>query len=237
MDSIEKIAIKLNQKVELRLRNECLDQTGRSIITFGEDTFRFDFFLSVMETLDIPAHHIRLETPFSKECFVENKTHTEGRGRKSSKPKYDLEIVSRDGSTLAAVEFGLFKQTEIARVQDRSGRVGKLLNDFVRLSSLRLSPIHQKTNLYVVLLSDGEMMNYGKGQRGKQTEPVFQDYQVTPEYRNGLSKTTQNGIDSRFWKLLDEKKQYPEAHMVKEISGKYGEHGQYQIAIWEIKLN
>lgn len=236
MTSIETTSIKLIEKVEERLKMECLEQPGRSIILFGEDAFRFDFFTSAMEALQIPAHQIRLETPFDTVCFVENKIQTRGRGRKSSKPKYDLGIVAPEGSVIAAVEFGLFKQTEIAEVQDKSGRLGKLLNDFVRLSSLRLSSAHQDTKLYVVLLSDGEMMNYGMGKRGKRTDPIFQDYQVTPEYLMGLSETTRAGIDLRFLNKLVELKKYATAKMIREHSGEFGGKGQYKLAVWQIEL-
>lgn len=236
MESIENISTRLKQKIEDRLTLEHLEQPTRTLMTFGEDALRFDFFVSVMDELDVPTHHIRLETPFDVNCFEENRVPTSGRGRKVSKPKYDLEVISANGKTTAAVEFGLFKQTEIAQVQDKPGRVGKLLNDFIRLSSLRLCQDHQKTSLYVVLLSDGEMINYGNGRRGSRPDPIFRDYELTAEYLKGLTKTTRDKIDSRFVNRLRAFDMYTKAKLIDGFSGEFGVQGLYKVAIWEISL-
>ena len=215
---------------------------------FSEDSIRYDFYYALIQQFGLLPHNIILEQPMPDGTFIQREQNNErGRGRHQDKPEFDLRVDAgnnRDYGILA--EFAFFRTPEIAANQDKTGKLGKILNEVFRLSLLKHyqnidnNVRYQNFNEYRCLLicvTDFDMINYGApGVQGPQVNPIADIYTIDNEFIESLRETARNKIQDKFRrKAFEELEIIPTANRIYNINTPaHGDFPEWAIWAWEI---
>ncbi len=176
---------------------------------FGEDSIRYDFAFTAVNTFNLTSVDVVLEQPMPKTQFINQiKTNNQGQGRKNNKPEFDLRIDPKNNLDQGIIaEFAYFRRTAISDNQACPKNHGKILNDMFRLALLKHYTNEENDPLYsdfskykclLVCVSDDEMIDYGIGGRYN-TIPIQKDYpSIDSAFLNTLSLTTNKQLKSMF---------------------------------------
>lgn len=206
---------------------------------FGEDSIRFDFYYTAIETFELDPVDLRLEEPIPSSQFMKKEEQQEAKpGRYSYKPKIDLRIDRSEPKDLPfdiLVEFAFFRRTEKSEMQDRSGRHGKLMNEMFRLALFKENRYFSKYCCLLILVTDKEMLKYGRNKIGRKAEPISKEYKLDSEYLNKFPKSVKEKIKTRYKEKADELDIIPTANTIYEKEEEKEEIGKWKTWIWEIK--
>ncbi|WP_344712345.1 hypothetical protein [Winogradskyella damuponensis] len=215
--------------------------------SFGEDSIRYDFYHTALNFYNLKPTDLILEQAIPQTQFTEKKRDKKNQkqGRHKDKPEYDLRIDANSSLKNGILaEFAFFRQTEISNSQDRTARHGKLLNEIHRLALLKHfnnqdnNPIYKDFTNYKCLLicvTDSEMINYGRNERGRKAEPIQKEYQLSEEYLADFPDTIRKAIDEKFSKQIKKFNIIPTAKLIfeqNEIAN--NETPNWVTWIWEV---
>ena len=93
-----------------KLLEERLDK--HHLLHLGEDSIRYDFFASLMETYNFRPSQIQLEVAINSQTFIPAKEKISYR---NEKPLIDLVVIEK--LLRISAEFGLFRQTAMSKEQ------------------------------------------------------------------------------------------------------------------------
>ena len=124
---------------------------SQSILNLGEDSVRYDFFISLMEENNLRPHHIQVEYPVNPNSYIP-RNHINS--KRNENPQIDL-YAELEGNTITA-EFGLFKRnSNIEAAINTTEKQFKLLNDILRLS---LNKIYLPNDAYFICIADSKII-------------------------------------------------------------------------------
>ncbi|EMQ95557.1 hypothetical protein D778_02391 [Xanthomarina gelatinilytica] len=176
---------------------------------FGEDSIRYDFAFTAVNTYNLTSIDVILEQPMPKTQFINQiQINNQGQGRKNKKPEFDLRIDPKNKLKQGIIaEFAYFRRTAISKNQARPKNHGKILNDMFRLALLKHYTNEENDTLYsdfskykclLVCVTDDEMIDYGIGGRNN-TVPIQVDYpSIDSAFLNTLTITSNKQIQPMF---------------------------------------
>lgn len=175
-----------NNFTELYTKRSSLIHTTQ----MGEDSIRYDFFVSLMKTFGLNAWEIIIEQPIHSSAFIPNFNQ---RSYRKEKPLIDL-CVPKKGLEFC-VEFGSFRQNsnELGDI-NKTGRLSKMFNDFIRVA---LHTFFSGLDGYFVCVADKKIL--GHHLRSKLFPPFpAEEYLINNELIMKYTETVKNKIDKRF---------------------------------------
>ena len=207
---------------------------------FSEDSVRFDFCFSILNSSnELSSTSFILEEPLPKGSYkpiIMANDRLSGQGRHENKPEYDLRInpcsVLKNG---LIAEFAFFRKGQISDIQALSQLHGKLINDIYRLALLKHHKPYHEYPCYVICLTDGGMMNYGYGSRGREAVPIQEEYDFRTFPLDTLPFTIRKSVNDMFTHRTKElsivpiaKRVYSKTETINSI------HGPWALWIWEV---
>jgi hypothetical protein len=203
--------------------------------SFGEDSIRYDFFNSVIQTFNLRPYELLLEYPIPNSQFEQKTLKQEsGRGRHEYKPEVDLLIhPTKELRNGLIAEFAYFRKPEKATNQDKTGKHGKILNEVFRLSLMKHHTSFRNYNCYLICVTDSEMINYGKpGSRGSAPIGILDEYQLDEYFLQSLKSTALGKIDRKFINKANQLNITPIAKRTTIKSSNFN----WEIWIWEVNF-
>lgn len=164
-----------------------------SILDLGEDSVRYDFFISFMNSYGLQPHDIQMEYPVHPMSYLPNNNPN---SKREENPQIDL-FCSHPNKIITA-EFGLFKRNSNPDSSiNETEKVFKMLNDMLRLS---LNKINFPSDPYFVCIADSKIL--GKQMR-KVVLPPFPSLIYSFDYSDInewiiKSKSAKSIFDPRF---------------------------------------
>ena len=123
----------------------------QSILDLGEDSVRYDFFISFMNNNNLQPHDIQVEFPIHTNSFVSNLNPN---SKRQENPQIDL-FCSHPAKLMTA-EFGLFKRNSNPTGSvNATEKVFKMLNDMLRLS---LNQIYYPNESFFICVADSKIL-------------------------------------------------------------------------------
>jgi hypothetical protein len=123
----------------------------QSILNLGEDSVRYDFFIALMNGLNLGSHQIQVEYPIHQNAFEFNQNPN---SKRNENPQLDL-YYNQNNSAIT-VEFGLFKKNSNPNGSiNVTEKVFKMLNDMLRLS---LNKIYMPNDSYFICIADSKIL-------------------------------------------------------------------------------
>jgi hypothetical protein len=187
---MEKKLLKVFEKFRTNFENRFNSQ---SILNLGEDSVRYDFFISIMNELNLLPHEIHLEYPINNNAYLKNNTQN---AKRKENPQIDLAITLENKSFSA--EFGLFKRNSNPESSiNVTEKCFKMFNDMLRLA---LNSFFTPNRSYFICIADSKML--GKKIRDINIPPFpSKQYSFSPsdiiEWRNTI-KSANKAFDTRF---------------------------------------
>jgi len=200
---MEELFNRFKNLIELRLNHH------GSFDSFGEDSIRYDFYISLMELYNIPPHKIILEQAIPNSQFIQTIRNREllAQGRHTDKPEFDLRVDANDYlENGLLVEFAYFRTPKIGKV-DTSGSHGKILNEIHRLSLLKQFRNIENDRNYndfsnykclLICVTDHVMLNYGQGTRGRRPLLIQDEYYLNNTNIELYAPIIRNKIQKKF---------------------------------------
>jgi hypothetical protein len=208
------------------LLEERLDR--KPLLSIGEDSIRYDFFVSLMDTYKFRASQIQIEVPINHQCFIPAKDKISYR---NEKPLIDLVVDENDFKL--SVEFGLFRQNsnELGSI-NKTARLVKLLNDMVRVA---LESYFNKTNGLFICVADSKMI--GHQMRSKIVNRFPADYIITNDIIDHQLKQKTNNFDKRFLNVFQPLNRNIESRLIynENLTANYIEK-ETKLLIWDVCL-
>jgi hypothetical protein len=124
---------------------------SQSILTLGEDSVRYDFFIALMNNFNFAPHDIQVEFPIHSDAYIPSSNPN---SRRNENPQIDL-FCSHQRNVMTA-EFALFKRNSNANGQiDTTEKVFKMLNDMLRLA---LNRYYLPNESYFICVADSKII-------------------------------------------------------------------------------
>lgn len=205
------------------------ERLGRKpLLSIGEDSIRYDFFVSLMETYKFRASQIQIEVPINHQCFIPAKEKISYR---NEKPLIDLVVDEEDFKI--SVEFGLFRQNSNEKGSiDKTARLVKLLNDMVRVA---LESYFTKTRGLFICVADSKML--GHQIRSKIVNRFPADYIITNNIIDHQLQQKTNKFDKRFLNVFQPLNRSIESRLIynETLTANYIEK-ETKLLVWDICL-
>jgi hypothetical protein len=179
---MEEVFKKFNQLFTKRCDNY-------SLLSFGEDSVRYDFFCALSSVLSLEPWEIRLESAANPMTFIPRNNEN---SKRKEKPMLDL--IFEKGDTNICVEFALFRQNsnEDGTI-NKTERTVKMLNDMVRVA---LESEFSSRTGYFVCVADDKML--GHQLRNKMLGRFPSDYLITEKVITTQQQSKTCKFDLRF---------------------------------------
>jgi len=209
-----------------KLLEERLDRMP--LLAIGEDSIRYDFFVSLMETYTLRASQIQIEVPINHQCFIPAKEKISFR---NEKPLIDLVVDEKD--LKLSVEFGLFRQNSNENgTIDKTARLVKLLNDMVRVS---LESYFNSTKGLFICVADSKML--GHQIRSGIVNRFPADYLITNDIIDHQLQQRTNKFDKRFLNVFRPLNRSIESRLVynETLTANYIKK-QTKLLVWDVRL-
>lgn len=213
-----------------------IKHTG-ALTNFGEDSIRYDFFMSLIKTYNLKPFEIYLEQAIPSSQFIDKQNNNERKqGRQNYKPEVDLIVYPTESVSSGFVcEFSFFRKTKISKNQDKTGRHGKLLNDIYRLSLMKHHEKFKSFKHYLICVTDEEMINYGKeNTRGPVPILISDNYSLCDNFLNSLKQTAKAKIDDKFYLKTKYLGITPTAKRI--LNKQFDTPSKWAIWVWEINI-
>jgi hypothetical protein len=165
----------------------------QSILNLGEDSVRYDFFISFMNNYKLEPYDIQVEFPINPNAFTPNLNPN---SKRKENPQIDLYCMHP--IKVITAEFGLFKRNgNPDGIVNSSEKIFKMLNDMLRLS---LNKIYVPNESFFICVADSTILGT---QMRNNILPAFPsalysfDYNDINNWVNTI-KSAESKFDSRF---------------------------------------
>lgn len=200
----------------------------KPLLSIGEDSIRYDFFISLMDTYKFRASQIHIEVPINHQCFIPAKEKISFR---NEKPLIDLVVDEKDFKL--SVEFGLFRQNSNENgTINKTARLVKLLNDMVRVS---LESHFNNTNGLFICVADSKML--GHQIRSGIVDRFPADYLITNDIIDYQLQQRTNKFDKRFLNVFRPLNRSIESRLVynETLTANHIEK-ETKLLVWDVRL-
>jgi hypothetical protein len=201
-----------------------------SIVGISEDALRYDFFNAASKIFKLRSWEIQVEYPFPEETYHSLKNT---RSRRKENPKVDMSFTI--GMVRNYFEFGLFKRNGNMDGQiNATARIYKMLNDFMRLSTLKRFDPDSKA--FFICVADQKILGH-KLQNEEIHKFPAKVYSVSGDILDKFSKTKtgKKNIDEKFLRKLKQLEISIKARLIYEHELTPGINElETRILVWEI---
>lgn len=161
----------------------------KTLLSIGEDSIRYDFFIALLKTYNLEPYQIEVESALNSKCFV---PYLNEKSKRNEKPLIDLVL---NTSTLKiCAEFGLFRQnTNEEGTINKTARTIKMVNDMIRTS---LHSKFENSRGFFICVADYKMI--GHKMQNDFIDQFPSDYLITNDFITHQLKQKTNKIDNRF---------------------------------------
>ena len=214
-------------KLYKTLLQERLDK--KTLLTFGEDSIRYDFFAALLETYNFRPSQIQLEVAIDGQTFIPLANKNSFR---SEKPLIDLVVIEKELNI--SVEFGLFRQNSNDKgTINKTNRIVKMLNDMIRVS---LESYFTDTKGLFICVADHKML--GHQLRSQILDRFPCDYYITNDIINHQLQQRTNNFDLRFLKVFQPMNKSITSKLVyNELLEAKNVLNETRLLIWDVSLN
>lgn len=123
------------------------------LVTFGEDSVRYDFFCAISQIMILEPWQIQLESSANSNAY---KPRQNAKAKRKEKPM--LDFILEDGFNNICIEFALFRQnSNDAGTINKTARTVKMLNDMIRIG---LETKFSERTGYFVCVADDKMLGH-----------------------------------------------------------------------------
>lgn len=199
------------------------------LIQIGEDSIRYDFFVSLMQTLNLKPSQIQIEFPLHENTFIPK---NEKISYRNEKPLIDLKIMEEN--LRISVEFGLFKQNSNENgTIDKTARLIKTINDMIRVA---LESHYTNSKGYFICVADEKMLKHQI--RSKVFGPFPSSYEITMEKIDILLQKKTSDFDNRFLKVFNQMNKTITSRLVYDKKLEAVKiRNEARLCVWEVQLN
>ncbi|MDQ1855794.1 hypothetical protein [Chryseobacterium sp. WLY505] len=161
----------------------------KTLLSIGEDSIRYDFFLALLKTYNLKPYQIEIEVALNPNCFIPNLNE---KSKRSEKPMIDL--VLNTSSLKICAEFGLFRQNSNKDgTIDKTKRTVKMINDMIRAS---LHSEFEANKSFFICVADKKML--GHKMRNNFIGKFPSDYIISNDFIKHQLQQRTNKFDHRF---------------------------------------